>query len=376
MPDVIKGIAKIDAKTKDLVKRLQPGDIAIISHRDIDAVAAESLIQTGIKVVINADKSMSGVYPNPGPQILMNAGISIIDVTTDDVIIKQFKEGDPITIIEEKIYCNDELIVKGHMLTSEDIDEKMAEAKGNLEGQLEKFVQNTLDYAKREKDIILGKLDMPQTNTHFKGKQVLVVVRGKNYREDLHTIRSYIRDVKPILIGVDGGADALVEFGYQPDMVVGDMDSISDKTLASGAEIIVHAYPNGKAPGLQRVEELGLEAKVFPAPGTSEDIAMLLAFEEGADLIVAVGTHSNMIDFLEKGRKGMSSTFLVRLKVGAILVDAKGVSRLYRTRMKFKYVILIGMAATIPLMILLSTSPIAKQYLTLLWMKMRIIFGV
>lgn len=375
MPDIIKGIAKIDKRTKDLVKRLQSGDIAIISHQDIDAVAAESLIQTGIKVVINVNKSMSGLYPNPGPQILMDKGISIIDVA-DEVIMKQIKEGDLITIIEDKIYCNDELIVTGHMLTLTDIDEKMAEAKGNLEGQLEKFVENTLDYAKREKDIILGKLNMPQISTYLKEKQVLVVVRGKNYREDLYTIRSYIREVKPVLIGVDGGADALVECGYQPDIIVGDMDSISDKTLASGAEIIVHAYPNGKAPGLQRVKELGLEAKVFPAPGTSEDIAMLLAFEEGANLIVAVGTHSNMIDFLEKGRKGMSSTFLVRLKVGAILVDAKGVSSLYRTRMKFKYVILIGMAATIPLMILLSTSPIAKQYLTLLWMKIRIIFGV
>ncbi len=157
-------------------------------------------------------------------------------------------------------------------------------------------------------------------------------MRGYHYKEDLQTLRHYIREYRPVLIGVDGGADALIEAGHQPDLIVGDMDSVSDDALRCGAEIVVHAYRDGRAPGLERVRALGVEPVVFPATGTSEDVAMLLADDKGASLIVAVGTHVTLVEFLDKGRSGMASTFLTRLRVGGKLVDAKGVSRLYRAR--------------------------------------------
>lgn len=370
----IRGVVRADRRTKNLTKRLHPGEIALIDHPDLDHVAAESLIRKKVSMVINASSSITGRYPNPGPKMLLDAGIPLLDAVGQECF-SCLAEGSIIEVKGARIYQNGELVGKGTLLTPEKIKALMDQAKKNLDLELEKFVQNTLEYAIKEKDLILGGLTFPEIKTQIRGRQVLVVVRGQNYREDLLTIRSYLREVNPILIGVDGGADALLEFGYKPDLIVGDMDSVSDAALRCGAELVVHAYPDGQAPGLTRLQSMGLQAQVFPAPGTSEDIALLLAYEKGADLIVAVGTHSNMIDFLEKGRKGMASTFLVRLKVGSILVDARGVSQLYRTRMRMKYVALILAAAFIPLAVVFAINDPSREWLRLLWIKLRIIFG-
>lgn len=256
------------------------------------------------------------------------------------------------------------------------IEELLNIGYDNIENELEGFIENTLEYAKKEKGLVTGKIPIPKTKTKIKDKHVLIVVRGRDYKMDLEAIKSYIDEVKPILIGVDGGGDALLEFGYIPHIVVGDMDSVTDKCLKSAKEIIVHAYPDGRAPGLQRVKDLGLEASIFPAPGTSEDIAFLLAYDNGADLIVAVGTHTNMIDFLEKGRSGMSSTFLVRLKVGSILVDAKGVNKLYHSSFKLKYVVGITIAALIPILVITFMHPLLRELLLLLKIRIRMMLGL
>lgn len=370
----ITGTIKMDKRTKNLVKRLNPGEIAIIDHRDIDEVAAESLVEKKVLAVINADKSISGRYPNMGPSILCEAGIPIIDDVGKDIFVL-LKENDKITIIDNEIYKDGVFIKSGKLLTKDVINYKLQESRENIGVELDKFIENTLEYAKKEKYFILGGVELPNIKTRFKNRHALVVVRGKDYKEDLFTIKQYINDVKPILIGVDGGADALLEFGLVPDIVIGDMDSVSDEALKKAREIVVHAYPDGRAPGLERVTALGLKAEIFKAPGTSEDIAMLLAFEKGADLIVAVGTHSSMIDFLEKGRKGMSSTFLVRLKVGEKLIDAKGVNKLYRETFKISYIFSIILAALIPLGVIAYFSPPMQQLLKLLQLRIRLLIG-
>ncbi|MNW54376.1 hypothetical protein D3C74_319740 [compost metagenome] len=201
-----------------------------------------------------------------------------------------------------------------------------------------------MDYMRRERELLLDGVGVPDIRTVIEGRQVLIVVRGYHYREDLATLRPYIKEYRPILIGVDGGADAIIDAGWKPDMIVGDMDSVSDRALACGAEIVVHAYRDGKAPGLERVQALGVEPVVFPATGTSEDIAMLMADDKGAELIVAVGTHATLVEFLDKGRSGMASTFLTRLRVGGKLVDAKGVSRLYQHRISNLQLTLLSLA--------------------------------
>lgn len=363
---------KVDRKTKRLAKRLTGGEIAVINHKDVDEVAANSLVEGKIKLVINASQSISGRYPNKGPGILVDKNILIVDHVGEE-LFNNLQEGQIIEVIDGKIYRDGELLGQGEVLDKDEVDNKIRLAYENLAVELDRFIDNTIDYAKKEKGLILGEVEIPKVSTDYKNRHVLIVVRGQDYKQDLSTILSYIEEMKPILVGVDGGADALLEFGYTPDVIVGDMDSVSDEALQKAKEIVVHAYTDGRAPGLKRVQDLGLEAVVFPAPGTSEDIAMLTAYEYKAELIVAVGTHSNMIDFLEKGRPGMASTFLVRLKIGSKLIDAKGVNLLYRSKLKLKYIWALIATALFPVLILASFSPSVQQFMHLMELKMRLL---
>ena len=362
---------KVDRKTKRLAKRLTGREIAVINHVDIDEVAANSLVEGKIKLVINASESISGRYPNKGPGILTENNILIIDNVGEE-LFHNLAEGQIIEVIDGNIYRDGELLGSGEVLDKQQVSEKLKKAYENLSVELDRFIDNTIEYAKREKGFILGETEIPKMATDYKDKHVLVVVRGQDYKEDLATIRSYIEEMKPILVGVDGGADALIECGYDPDVIVGDMDSVTDEALKKAKEIVVHAYVDGRAPGLKRVQDLGLDAVVFPAPGTSEDIAMLTAYEYGAELIVALGSHSNMIDFLEKGRKGMASTFLVRLKIGAKLIDAKGVNLLYKSKLKMKYIWALVVTAIFPVLIIAYLSPTVQQLIKLLQLKMKL----
>jgi len=355
LPGII-GTARLDRRTKNLVKRLSPGDIAIIDHRDLDRLSADALIERQVAAVVNVSASISGRYPNHGPQLLVEAGIPLLDEAGPDVFTR-VTEGTTVWLDGEDLYLGDEVIAKGRRQTAESVQAAMEEARAGAAAQLQAFVANTLEYMTKEGGLLVDGIVTPQLRTRIEGRHVLVVVRGHHHREDLATLRSYIREFKPLMVAVDGGADTLLEAGYQPSLIVGDMDSVSDRGLQCGAELVVHAYPDGKAPGLARVENLGLSAVVCPAPGTSEDVALLLVDQKGASLIVAVGTHNTLDEFLDRGRAGFSSTFLTRLRVGGKLVDAKGVSRLYRPRVSGWALAALVLAASITMLIVLAISP-------------------
>ncbi|OEF95531.1 hypothetical protein BHF71_04895 [Vulcanibacillus modesticaldus] len=332
----IKATYVADKKTKRLLTRIKANQVAVLVHTDIDEVAALEIIEKKISAVINFSKSLTGKYPTLGLKRLLEAKIPVFDVLSEHEIFPKLRDGNLVIVNKENKTVqfpdddNPKIILPVKEWTMEKLEYFLELAYQNLERELDNFITNTLEYASKEKNIVLQPLKIPELNTKFTGHHVVVVVRGNNYRNDLYAIRPYIKDYRPVLIGVDGGADALIEYGFVPDIIIGDMDSVSDEALKSGAEIVVHAYPHGKAPGLSRVKNLGLDAKVIPSVGTSEDVALLMAYEEGAEMIVAIGSHSNVIDFLEKGRKGMASTLLVRMKIGSKLIDAKGVSTLYR----------------------------------------------
>ncbi|MCW2506901.1 MAG: thiamine pyrophosphokinae, catalytic region [Modestobacter sp.] len=361
----VAGTARLDRRTKNLTKRLRPGDIAVIDHVDVDRVSADSLVACKVGAVINAAPSTSGRYPNLGPGILVDAGIPLVDGVGKE-LLTQVKEGTALRVEGNKVYAGETLVAEGVEQTPETVAEAMAEARAGLSVQLEAFAANTMEYMMRERALLLDGVGVPDVATQIEGRHVLLVVRGYDYKEDLQALRPYIRDYRPVLIGVDGGADALKEAGYQPDMIIGDMDSVSDSVLRCGAEVVVHAYADGRAPGLQRVLDLGVEAITFPAAATSEDIAMLLADEKGATLIVAVGTHATLVEFLDKGRGGMASTFLTRLRLGGKLVDAKGVSRLYRSRISTLALVLLVLAALVSITAALAVSTASHIYFDLL----------
>jgi uncharacterized membrane-anchored protein len=368
-PPGIVAVARVDRRTKNITKRLKPGEIAIIDHSDLDRVSAEELTRRKVAAVVNAAVSITGRYPNLGPQLLLDAGIPVVDGVGQDVLFK-IADGAVVRLDTETLYLGDTVVAKGTPLTQEIVDAAMAEARSMVAVQIESFAANTLEFLRREHELLTNGIPVPAMETDMEGRHVLVVVRGYHYREDLAALRPYIREYKPVLVAVDGAADALIEAGYQPDAIFGDMDSVSDEALCCGAELVVHAYPDGRAPGLARVRELGLDALTCPAPGTSEDIALLVADARGASLIAVVGTHHTLEEFLDKGRPGMSSTFITHLRVAGKLVNARGVHQLYQSRISGWSLLVLVLAAAITVLVAVLFSPaepVLSRYFEATW---------
>ena len=370
-----RGRARLGKRTKLLVKRLQPGDVAVINHRDIDRVAAEDLVARGVRCVLNASQSSSGRYPNPGPMILADAGVHLVDVAEID-LFDALSDGDEVEVAGGEVYRDGALVATGTVLDRETVHREHEHARNRIGQALAAFAENTMKHIRDESELLAGRVQLPELSTVFRERPALVVVRGVDHKKDLRILRPYVRDVRPVLVAVDGGADALLAEGFRPDMIVGDMDSATDEALRCGAELVVHAYPDGRAPGRDRLDGLGLSYKVVPAPATSEDVAMLIAAERGAELIVAVGSHFNLVEFLDKARGGMSSTFLTRLRVGEILVDAKGVSRLYRPSPGRGPLVIVTLAALLVLVVAVVSSPTMGDFLDLVWLKIQILLGL
>jgi uncharacterized membrane-anchored protein len=364
-PPGVTATARLDRRTKNLANRLCPGDIAIIDHVDLDLTGADALIGRQVGAVVNAAQSISGRYPNRGPQLLVEAGIPLIDDVGPEVF-DRVQEGQCVRLEGDTLYVGDQVVAKGRQQDASSVAAAMAEAKVNVAAEIEAFATNTLEYIKHEYSLLIDGVELPELRTKLNGRDVLVVLRGYHHREDIAALRAYIRERRPAMVGVDGGADALLEAGYRPELIVGDMDSVSDKALTCGAEVVVHAYPDGRAPGLARVKALGLDPVLCPAAGTSEDMALLIADEMGASLIVAVGMHHTAVEFLDKGRAGMASTFLTRLKVDDKIVDAKGVSRLYQSRISATAIIPLVLAAAITVVVAIVVLPAGQIILRFL----------
>jgi len=371
----IQGHARLGRRTKDLVKKLGPGDVAVIDHRNLDRIAAEELAGSKVRAVVNVSPSSDGSYPNAGPLTLVRAGVPLIDVTAPG-LFDRLSDGEPVVVDGGRILAGGELVAEGRLLEVDELARELDEQRRRIDHALHEFTENTMAHIREEGELLSGTIDFPDTRTTFRDRHVLIVVRGADHAKDLRTLRAYIRDVRPVLVGVDGGADAIVKEGLRPDVVLGDMDSAREGTLRTGAELIVHAYPDGSAPGADRLRELGLDFTVVPAAGTSQDVAMLLASEKGASLIVSVGSHFNLVEFLDKQRSGMSSTFLTRLRIGETLVDAKGVSRLYNPGLSLSHFSLFFAAFAVLLTIVVLTTPALENLVDLLWLKLKVVLGL
>ncbi len=379
----VAGSVRPGRRTKLLVKHLVKGDIALIDHRDIDRVSAEELIAADVVAVLNCSPSSSGSYPNLGPQLLVEAGIVLIDLP-DDTLFGVVSDGDPITIeldspVEGEpratIARKGAVLAHGQLLDLERVCAETEARRQEIGEALERFAHNTIEHLREERELLAGRIPLPRFATDFRDRSTLVVARGVGHQRDLRALRPFIRDMRPVIVAVDGGADALLEEGMTPGMIVGDMDSASERALRCGAELVVHSYPDGHAPGRQRLEELGLAFKLVPAPGTSQDVAMLIAAEKGARLIVSVGSQFNLTEFLDRNREGMSSTFLTRLRIGEILVDAKGVSRLYQPRPGLTPLLVVIAAGLIAMVAVIGLTPALRDVAELLWLKLQELFG-
>ncbi len=367
----IEGPARLGRRTKELVKRLRPGEVAVIDHADLDRIAAEELVACGVAAVVNVAKSSTGRYPNPGPLVLARAGVRLVDAPAAP-LFEELDDGELVTLQDGEVRANGTVLASGRTIDLDEATGVLEQQQSRIDEALRAFAENTIEHAREEVELLTGKIEFPRVRTSFRDRHALIVVRGTTYRRDLRTLRAYIEDTHPVLVGVDGGADAILEEGFTPDMVLGDMDSASDAALTGGAEAVVHAYPDGRAPGLERLRRLGVEPVVVPAVGTSQDVAMLLAHEKGAELIVSVGAHFNLTEFLDKNRAGMSSTFLTRLRIGETLVDAKGVSRLYNPGVRgWQMWAFLAVALALIAIVVLS-SPELREFFDLVWLKIKV----
>jgi uncharacterized membrane-anchored protein len=386
----VAGPVRPGRRTKLLVRHLVRGDVALIDHLDIDRVSAEELIAAGTVAVLNCSPSSGGSYPNLGPQLLVEAGIVLVDLP-DDTLFDALSDGDPVVIRSlpasldgaaagtdgvpasagAEVLRRGELLARGELLDLERVCAETEVRRREVGEALERFAHNTIEHMREERELLTGRIELPRFATDFRDRSTLVVVRGVGHQRDLRALRPFIRDLRPVLVAVDGGAEALLEAGLMPDMIVGDMDSAGEDALRCGAELVVHSYPDGRAPGRHRLEDLGLAFKLVPAPGTSQDVAMLIAAEKGARLIVSVGSQFNLVEFLDRNRKGMSSTFLTRLRIGEILVDAKGVSRLYQPRPGLTPLLFVIAAGLIAMIAVVWMTPALRDVAELLWLRLQ-----
>jgi uncharacterized membrane-anchored protein len=391
---VVSGPVRAGRRTKLLVKHMQQGDIALIDHLDIDRVSAEELIAAGATAVLNCRPSSGGSYPNLGPQLLVEAGVLLVDLP-DDSLFGVLRDGERVlvwvpggltegrvaggagAVRAEVLREGDgtQVLCHGQVLDLARVRAETDARRREISEALESFARNTIEHMREERELLAGRLELPRFSTDFRDRSTLVVARGVGQQRDLRALRLFIRDMRPLIVAVDGGADVLLEEGLKPDMIVGDMDSASAAALRCGAELVVHSYPDGRAPGRERMKQLGLRFKLVPAPGTSQDLALLIPAEKGARLVVSVGAQFNLVEFLDRNRKGMSSTFLTRLRIGEILVDAKGVSRLYQPRPGLAPLLVVIAAGLIALLAVVWLTPALRDVAELLWVRLGLLFG-
>jgi uncharacterized membrane-anchored protein len=371
----VSGKARLDRRTSTLVRRLRPGDIAVIDHLDLDRATAEALVDRGVSAVVNASQFISGRYPNLGPELLAKSGVLLLDNVGYDVFSK-VRDGVTVRVHDGQLFVDDHAVAAGRELTGDDIRDMMEEARGGLSTQLQSFTHNTTEFLRREQDLLLHGQGAPSTKTKLEDRPVVIVVRGYDYREDLRQLKRYIREQRPVLVGVDAGADAILEAGHRPDIVVvgenglaqgsGEQSDnvVSDKVLRAAADVVLHTDRAGRAVGSERLAKIGVRAHTFSASGTSEDIAMLLADVGGASLIVSVGTHATLDEFLDRQRSGLASTFLTRLRVGPKLVDAKSVPQLYAGRVRIWHLVVVLLAGVAALLVAIAATPIGQEWWT------------
>lgn len=358
----VTGVARVDRRTGDLLRRIDAGDIVVLDQVDLDRATADALVEADVAGVVNASPSISGRFPNLGPEIVVGAGVVLIDGVGAEVL-RSVKEGSKLRLHEGGVFLGDKEIGRGSEQTVESIADLMIEAKAGMSAQLEAFSANTIEFLRRERTLILDGVGVPDLHVDLRDRQVLVVAPGHGHAEELRKLKRYIAEHRPVIIGVDDAADTLHRRGYRPHVIVGDPDRLATETLRGGAEVVVPAHLDGHAPGLERVQDLGIGAVTFPASGNAEDLALLLADTHGACFVVTVGFQATLGEFLDRGRSGSNpSTFLTRLKLGSKIVDGTAVATLHRSRVSLGAVVLLVLAALIAVAVAVAVSGVGGAY--------------
>ena len=341
----VAGVARGDRDTGALLRRLRPGDIAVLDQVDLDRATADALVAADVAAVVNAAPSISGRFPNLGPQILVDARIPLVDAVGAEAL-HIVKDGARVRLHEGVFHAGEQVLAEGVAQTADSVADALVEAKSGLAHQLEAFAANTIEFMRRERAMLLDGVGVPHVQVDLAGRQVLVVAAGYDHVADLGRLGRFVREHRPRLIGVGAGADALLAAGHKPHLIVGNPAEISEEALTCGADVVVPAFADGHSPGLHRVQDVGAGAVTFPSSANPEDLALLLAHHHGASMIITVGLSASMTEFLDRGRSGSNaSTFLTRLQTGGRVVDGRVVAALHRNRISGWLALLLLVAA-------------------------------
>jgi len=352
----VTGTARVDRDIDRLLRRIGPGDIVVLDALDLDRVTADALVDAGVAGVVNASPSISGRYPNLGPEVLVANHIALIDNAGPEVF-KKIKDGAKIRLHDSGVYSGDRRIVEGVERTDEEIADLMHDAKTGLVAHLEAFAGNTIEFIRSESPLLIDGIGIPNIDVDVYRRHVVVVADGPGAESDLKGLKPFIKEYQPVLVGVAGGADILRANGYRPQLIVGNPETMSADVLKVGAQVVLPADADGHADGLERIQDLGIGAMTFPAAGSAADLALLLVDHHGAALIVTAGQSASIEEFFDRSRQQSNpSTFLTRLKVGEKLVDAKAVATLYRSHISGAAIALLLMAVLLAAIAVLWVS--------------------
>lgn len=354
-PGVV-GTARVDRDIDRLLRRLCPGDIAVLDVRDLDRITADALLDADVLAVVNATSSVSGRYPNLGPELLVANGVTLIDETGPEVF-KKVRDGAKVRLHNGGVYSGDRRLILGAERSDHDIAELMREAKTGLVAHLEAFAGNTVEFIRSESPLLIDGVGIPDIDIDLRHRHVVIVADEPHAADDLKCLKPFIKEYQPVFIGVGAGADVLRKAGYRPQLIIGDPSQISTEVLKCGAQVVLPADADGHAPGLERIQDLGVGAMTFPAAGSATDLALLLADHHGAALLVTAGHTANIETFFDRTRQQSNpSTFLTKLRVGEKLVGAKAVATLYRNRISGGAIALLVLTMLIAVIVALWVS--------------------
>lgn len=362
----LRATARVERRTRVLLPRLRPGDVAVLDHLDMDRATAQALVDAEVSAVVNAGPMISGRYPNLGPEVLTAAGVLLVD-RIGPTGLAAIGDGVRVRVHEATVYVDDQPVAHGREVDAEMVRAEMAEARSGLVSQLETFTHNSTEFMRREQDLLLHGRGLPKPATRITGRPVVVVVRGYQHLAEMAAIRTFLREQRPVLIGVGRGADVLTEAGFRPDIVVLDAQADeserpSAKTLQAARDVVIRVDRGGGRFAIEQLDRLGIRPLKVESGATSEDIALILADAGEAAVIVGVGMHATLDEFLDRQRSGLASTFLTRLKVGPRLVDASVLPRLYSGRVRPHHLFVVMLAGLVAMIAALLVTPVGQQW--------------
>jgi uncharacterized membrane-anchored protein len=371
-PPGLIGTARVERRTQTLLTRLRPGDIAVLDHVDLDRATAQALVDAEVSAVVNAGACISGRYPNLGPEVLTSAGVLVLDRAEGALRIT---DGTRVRIHDDVVWVGEDPVAHGRELDGDGVRRQLEQAREQMAVQLETLTHNSTEFLRREQDLLLHGRGLPALGVAVEGRPVVVVVDGANVTSELRAIRRFVAEQHPVLIGVDRGADLLEAAGLAPDVVVvdahgEDRDRAKGSVIKAAREVVVRIERGAPMP-VETFERMGVRPQRLETSATAEDAALLLAHAQGASVIVGVGVHATITDFLDRQRSGLASTYLTRLTVGDLLVDASAVPTLYSGRVRPRHVFLVLLLGLLALAVAVAATPVGQDWVdtTVAWVQ-------